>query len=408
MKPFTTMIMAGGRGERLSPLTRHQAKPAVRFGGIYYIIDFTLSNCVNSGSRRIFVLTQFASSSLERHIRRGWNRMFRIELGEFIEARPPQQYTGQEWYLATADCIYKNLDVLEAEDTEGVLILSGDHIYKMDYRKMILFHIKSDADFSIACVDFPIEKAKNLGVLTVEENGRVLSFDEKPDNPTPIPGNESKAFCSMGIYYFRKDFLIDILREDAKMKDSSHDFGKDIIPRLVERGENVYAFPFWDENKNELRYWRDIGTIDAYYDANMDLVDVNPVFNLYDPHWPIRSFNQELPPAKTVFNWVEAGRIGYAVDSLISPGVIVSGAKVEKSILSPEVHVHSYAYVSNSILFDRVTIGERAVVRNAIIDRNVSIPENAVIDGTNKDCIEKYHVTDNGIVVVTENNADLP
>ncbi len=406
MESFTTMIMAGGRGERLVPLTSHRAKPAVRFGGIYYIIDFTLSNCINSGIRRIFVLAQFASSSLERLLRRGWSTIVRSEFSEFIELRPPQQLSGQEWYEGTADCIYKNIDVLNDERREGVLILSGDHIYQMDYRKMIHFHCEVNADITICCLEYPRNKASNLGVLTIDEKMNVLAFSEKPANPAPLPGDESKSCCNMGIYYFKREFLIDALKKDAQDPSSYHDFGKNIIPKLLEEKAHVAAYFFEDENKKENKYWRDIGTLDAYYEASMDLVTINPFFNLYNSDWPIWSFNAQLPPAKTVFNWRDSDRVGMALDSLLSPGVIISGGRVERSILSPEVRINSHSYIADSILFDRVRVGRGAVVRNAIVDSNVQIPAGTKIGVYPDEDRKRFTVSDNNVVIVTPSTID--
>ncbi len=402
MDNVTTMILAGGRGKRLIPLTEHRAKPAIRFGGIYRIIDFTLSNCINSGLRRIFVLTQFASSSLERHLRLGWCRLFRAELGEFLEARPPQHYSGREWYRGTADSIYRNIDMIEKEDNPYVLILSGDHVYKMDYRKMIEYHEIREADFTIACINRPIEEAKRLGVITVDRNLSVLSFDEKPEEPAPLPHDPTYSLCNMGLYIFNREFLLTVLAEEIINPNEHFDFGHNIIPRLLNAGVKMSAYIFEDENRKEEPYWRDIGTIDAYYQANMDLVYVDPQFNLYDKSWPIRSFNTTLPPAKTVFNNARENRIGRAIDSVISPGVIVSGGSVERSILSPEVRVGSFADVYGSILFDGVGIGRGAVVRNAIVDVGVTIPPGAHIGVDLELDRQRYTVSDNGIVVVAK------
>ncbi len=400
MEDVTTMILAGGRGKRLAPLTLHRAKPAIRFGGIYRIIDFTLSNCLNSGLRRVFVLTQFASSSLERHLRLGWCRLFRAELGEFIEARPPQHYSGREWYRGTADSIYRNIDMIDKEDNSYLLILSGDHVYKMDYRKMLEYHMNREADLTIACVDMPLDIAKNLGVVTVDTNLHVLSFEEKPENPAPLPSEPDRAICNMGLYILKRDFLKEILSYEVINPEEHFDFGTDIIPRLLQAKANISAYIFEDENRKKEPYWRDIGTIDAYYKANMDLIDVDPVFNLYDYSWPIRSFNSELPPAKTVFNNEREGRVGRAVDSLLSPGVIISGGRVEKSVVSPEVRVGSFSDVYGCILFDRVRVGRGSILRNAIVDVGVQIPPNSRIGVDLEEDKKRFAISDEGIVVV--------
>lgn len=402
MNNFTTMILVGGRGERLLPLTRKIAKPALRFGGMYRIIDFVLSNCLNSGVRNIYMLSQFATASLERHIKIGWGPLFRSELGEFIETRSPQQISGNEWYVGTANSVYHNLHLLEHDQSDGVLILSGDHIYKMDYRKMIRDHTENKADLTIACVEMPIADARNLGVLTVDDSLRVVSFDEKPNDPAPIPGNESRALCNMGVYFFSGKCLTEILKKDAEDDDSNHDFGKDIIPRLLAENAVVNAHRFEDENKKDRTYWRDIGTIDSYFEASMDLVAVDPLFNLYDQSWPIFNFNRQLPPAKTVFNSIGEGRIGMALDSLLSPGVIISGGISFNSIMSPHVTIHSWASVTNSILFDNVKIGRRALIRNAIVDTGVIIPENTQIGINREEDEKRYKISEKGICVVTK------
>ncbi len=395
-----TMIMAGGRGQRLHPLSRDRAKPAIRFGGMYRIIDFTMSNCLNSGIRQIYILTQYASSSLERYLRNGWLYLFRTGLDEFIETRPPQQYGGREWYEGTADCIYKNLNIIEKSGSKYTLILSGDHVYKMDYRKLLEEHWSNKADVSIACIKVPVELASQFGVIHVFPGGKIKSFIEKPENPPALPDDPASALCNMGVYCFTTDFLVQTLKEYYQNHESGYDFGKDIIPHLIENNSSVYAHTFVDENKKDEPYWRDIGTLDAYYDANMDLVAVDPLFNLYDMEWPVRNFNRQLPPAKTVFNNHEENRIGSAYDSLISPGVILSGAYVERSILSPEVVVHSFASVTNSILFDKVEVKRGAVVRNAIIDRQITVEEGDSIGVDLEKDAQRFTVTNHGRVIV--------
>ena len=401
MQEFTTMIMAGGKGTRLHPLTRDRSKSAIRFGGIYRIIDFTLSNCINSGIKRIYLLSQYASTSLERHLRQGWTRYFNADLGEFIETRPPQLLEGSEWYYGTANSVFQNIDVLQAETGQGTLILSGDHIYKMDYRKMIEFHQSKDADLTIACVDLPVENARNFGVMETDGDFNVIGFEEKPENPKTLTDNPNKILCNMGVYYFRKNALIEVLSYDNQDGNSQHDFGKDIIPYMLQNDMKVAAYLFYDENDKESKYWRDIGTIDGYYEANMELVAIEPMFNLYDEKWPIKCNIPQLPPTKTVFNWNDVNRVGMALDSLVSPGVIISGGKVFYSILSPKVRVHSYAMVSNSILFDEADIGRGAVVNRAIIDREVNIPAGAQIGINLAEDQRRFHVSEKGVCVVT-------
>ena len=402
MQNIVTMIMAGGKGKRLFPLTSNRAKSAIRFGGIYRIVDFTLSNCLNSGIRQVYVITQYASSSLERHIRTGWSYLFREQFGEYIETRPPQQTEDTDWYKGTGHCIYKNLSVIRQEKPDAVLILSGDHIYKMDYRKMLKFHFQRKADLTIACVDLPLNEAKHMGVISVNKRYRIKSFDEKPDNPQGQPDNPEKALCNIGVYCFKPEILIDILKQDAGEEKSEHDFGRDIIPKMIGSGAKVISHLFWDENKKESKYWRDIGTIDAYYEANMDLVEIDPLFNLYDQDWPVHSFIPQLPPAKTIFNWQHSNRVGMAIDSLLSPGAIISGGYVEGSILSPKVRVRSYAEVYNSILLDSAEIGRNSIVRNAVIDHGVVIPPGMRIGVDREHDCAAYHVSEKGICVVSD------
>jgi len=398
----TTLILAGGRGSRLYPLTRRTNKAAIRFGGIYRIIDFTLSNCLNSGIRKIFVLTQYASTSLERHIKVGWNSLFRAELDEFVETRPPQYWHNDEGYHGTANAVFQNLDVIQGNGSDAVLILSGDHIYKMDYRKMIAYHLQTKADMTIACVDQPLDVARSLGVLSVGNDYRVNAFTEKPDNPVPKPDDPTKALCSMGVYLFHWDCLQEALTLDAENPHSGHDFGRDIVPLLVSRGAKIQASLFVDENKKESKYWRDIGTVDSYYEASIDLVSVDPQFNLYDKNWQVRAFIPQLPPAKSVFNTTETGRIGAAFDSLVSPGVILGGGSATRSILSPGVFISSWATVENSILFDNVKVGRNSIIRNAIVDHNVTLPAGTRIGIDPEEDQKRYAVSPKGIIVVTE------
>lgn len=397
-----TFIMAGGKGERLFPLTRDRTKPAVPFGGIYRIIDFTLSNCVNSGLRRIYVLTQYKSASLQRHIRLGWN-ILSSELGEYIELLPAQQRIGDSWYLGTADALYQNLYTLEIDKCDEVLILAGDHVYKMNYYTLIDFHRQAEADLTVGVVEMDKDKAAHLGVVEVDSLGEVTGFQEKPAKPKTIPHNPDKIYASMGIYVFKHPVLEQEVQEDAKKNRSTHDFGKDIIPQMLNKGLKVVAFNFIDENKKEAQYWRDIGTIDAYYEVNMDLLQVDPTFNLYDRDWPVRTYQEQFPPAKTVFSGEEiAGRVGLVLDSLISGGCVVSGGRVQRSILSPNVRIHSYCEVYDSILMEGVNVGRYAKIKKAIIDKDVNIPQGAVIGYDLEEDKKRFYVTESGIVVVAK------
>jgi len=402
MRKVLTFIMAGGKGERLYPLTRDRTKPAVPFGGIYRIIDFTLSNCINSGLRRIYVLTQYKSASLHRHIRLGWN-ILPSELGQFIELLPAQQRIGESWYLGTADAIYQNFYAVEMDCSDEILILAGDHIYKMNYYNMIDFHRQVDADLTVSVVEMEKEKAKYLGVVEVDNLGRVRGFQEKPERPKTIPNDPNKIYASMGIYVFKHEVLEQELKEDAKKTNSTHDFGKDIIPQMLKKGLKIAAYNFIDENKKEAKYWRDIGTIDAYYEANMDLVQVAPVFNLYDKDWPIRTYQEQFPSAKTVFSGDEiTGRVGLVLDSIVSNGCIISGGRVQRSILSPNVRINSYSQVYDSILMEGVNVGRYAKIKRAIIDKDVDIPQGMVIGYDLEEERKRFHVTESGIVVVAK------
>ncbi len=394
------IVLAGGVGERLSPLTRDRAKPAVYFGGPYRIIDFTLSNCINSGLRRIFIATQYKSLSLNRHIRLAWN-VVAEELGEFIEILPPQKRVSDNWYLGTADAVYQNLYSIVRERPKQVVVLSGDHVYKMDYAKMLRWHKARGAAVTLATYEVPVADATRFGVIQVDEQERIVGFEEKPAQPKPIPGMPDTALASMGIYIFDADVLIAALEADAR-RQTNHDFGKNILPALLDEAP-VYSYRFTDENKKAHKYWRDIGTLDAYYEANMDLVQVNPEFNLYDPEWPIRTFQPQAPPAKFVFG-DEGRRCGHAIDSIISNGVIVSGSRVEGSILCPNVRVHSYCTIDQSILMPGVRVGRHARIRNAIIDRDVFIPRGAVIGYDVEEDRKRHAVTERGVVVVTSND----
>lgn len=402
MRKVLTFIMAGGKGERLWPLTRDRTKAAVPFGGIYRIIDFTLSNCINSGLRRIYVLTQYKSASLQRHIRLGWN-ILPSELNQFIELLPAQQRISDTWYLGTADAIYQNFYTVEMDQPDEVLILAGDHIYKMNYYNLIDFHREVNADLTVGVVEADKEKCTHLGVVEVDSTGQVRGFQEKPARPRTIPHQSDKVYASMGIYVFRHPALEEELQEDAKDKNSTHDFGKDIIPQMIKKGRRIAAYNFIDENKKEAKYWRDIGTIDAYYEANMDLVQVDPVFNLYDKDWSIRTYEELFPPAKTVFAGEEiTGRVGLVLDSLVSGGCIISGGRVQRSILSPNVRINSYSQVYDSILMEGVNVGRYAKIKRAVIDKDVDIPQGMVIGYDLEGDRKRFFVTESGIVVVAK------
>jgi len=390
-------LLAGGEGERLYPLTRDRAKPAVPFGGIYRIVDITLSNCINSGLRRIFVVTQYKALSLNRHLRQGWD-IFAHEVGEFVDVLPPMKRVGEHWYQGTADAIYQNLYSIGSEPCKYVLILSGDHVYKMNYQLMLRQHVDSGAGVTVGTIEFDLAAASRFGVCEIDKSGRIVGWQEKPAHPKRSRHNPHKCHVSMGIYCFNRDLLMESLLADADDPNSRHDFGRDVIPKLIEKG-CVYSFNFIDENKKEALYWRDIGTIEAYYDANLDLVSVSPVFNLYDADWPIRTYQRQYPPAKFVFAQKDQ-RMGIAVDSIVSMGSIISGGRITNSVVSPDVRLNSYTEVEKSILFSHVNIGRYSRIRRAIIDRHVHIPEHTEIGFDLEEDRKKYHVTETGIVVV--------
>jgi glucose-1-phosphate adenylyltransferase len=399
MKDTLGVLLAGGAGERLYPLTRDRAKPAVTFGGIYRIIDITLSNCINSELRKVYILTQYKALSLNRHIREGWGSMVARDLGEFVEILPPMKRVSENWYLGTADAVYQNIYSIGAEQPKRVLILSGDHIYKMNYGLMLAQHEASGADMTLATILIDPSETSRFGVVDVEKDGRITGFVEKPKS-TEIrsPYNSAMVSGSMGVYLFNTDVLLPVLLKDAEDPNSSHDFGHDILPRMVS-DYKVYSFNFIDENHKEAQYWRDVGTLEAYYEANMDVVAVSPVFNLYDKEWPIRTHQRQYPPAKFVF--AETGRMGTALDSIVSAGCIVSGGMVKNSILSPDVRVNSYSDVEESIIFSHVNIGRHCKIKKAIIDRDVHIPEGTVIGFDPEADKQNYFVTESGITVVT-------
>ena len=405
MRKVLTFIMAGGKGERLYPLTKDRAKPAVPFGGIYRILDFTLSNCINSGLRRIHVLIQYKSISLQRHLRMGWN-IFNSDLGEFIDVIPAQQRIGSDWYKGTADAIYHNIYTIEQEKPDEILILAGDHVYKMNYYRMIDFYRELEADLIVSVLETEKERSPHLGVVAVDTKDRVLGFEEKPQEPKTIPGKPDKIYASMGIYVFSREALEQELTEDAR-KNTEHDFGKNIIPQMVKKGMKVYAYNFSSQKSEgeclvdkDANYWRDIGTIDAYYQANTDLLGTDPVFNLYDRNWPIRTYQEQFPPARTIHSGEEKGRIGQLLDSLVSSGCVISGGKVQRSILSPNVRINSFSEVYDSILMEGVDVGRYAKIKRAIIDKEVKIPQRVVIGYDLADDKKRFTVTESGIVVV--------
>lgn len=397
------IVLAGGVGERLAPLTRDRAKPAVYFGGPYRIIDFVLSNCINSGLRRVFIATQYKSLSLNRHVRQGWS-IVSEELGEFVEILPPQKRVGEQWYQGTADAVYQNLYSIVREESRYVVVLAGDHVYKMDYLKMLRFHQEKDATVTLAAIEVPIEDGRRFGIVAIDDTDRVTGFAEKPAQPPAMPGQPHMALASMGIYVFNSDVLMRALEADAADPASQHDFGKNIIPSLIPGGR-MYAYPFYDENKKAAKYWRDIGTLDAYFEANMDLCQVNPEFNLYDPEWPLRTYMPQAPPAKFVF--AEDWRRGEAQDSLISQGCIVSGSRIHGSILCPNVRVHSFCTIEASILMPGVRVGRHARIRRAIIDRDVHIPRGAQIGYDAEEDARRHTVSEGGVVVVAAGEEPL-
>lgn len=398
-----TVVLAGGKGSRLDPLTRDRAKPAVPFGGAYRIIDFTLSNALNSGLRQILVLTQYKAMSLDRHISMGWSRYFCRELGEFIDVVPPQQRIDESWYQGTADAVYQNIYAIEKELPRYVLILAGDHIYKMNYRKLADFHIETGADATIGVLrEKRSEAAGQFGVMEVDTNRRVIGFQEKPADPKPIPGDEEHCLASMGIYMFTARFLFEELCRDATRRGSRHDFGGDVIPAILDTSR-VFAYLFRDENRKTDAYWRDVGTLDAYYEANMDLVSVDPELNMYDEEWPIRTYQPNFPPPKFVF--ADAHRCGKALDSIICAGSIVSGGDVWRSVLGHQTRINSFAHVEQSILFGRVNVGRHAKIRRAIIDKGVSIPPGVEIGyDPDQDRARGFAITENGLTIIAKSD----
>jgi glucose-1-phosphate adenylyltransferase len=402
-----TLILAGGKGTRLEPLTRDRAKPAVPFGGLYRIIDFTLSNCINSNLRRILVLTQYKARSLSRHIGAGWGFLPR-ELDEYIEVLPPQQRIDENWYKGTADAIYQNIYTIEKANPRYVVILAGDHIYKMDYGTMIRAHVERGADLTVGCITVPRKDGVHFGIMDVDKEDHVVSFVEKPREPPELPNAPGQCLASMGIYVFTARTMFELLCQDATRAASDHDFGKNIIPPML-GSQRVYAYRFRDQNRKAEPYWRDVGTLDAYYQANMDLIEVDPVLNLYDREWPIRTYQPQLPPPKFVFDdgFGDNPRRGEAHDSMVCQGCIISGGHVRRSILSPNVRVNSFATVESSILFDGVNVGRHCRIRRAIIDKEVQIPPHVTIGyNSEHDRQRGFTITEQGVVVIAK--SELP
>lgn len=396
MREAIGVLLAGGQGERLWPLTRDRAKPAVPFGALYRIIDITLSNCLNSDLRRVFVLTQYKALSLNRHIRAGWSPL--AGLGDYIEVLPPQMRVSQQWYQGTADAVYQNIYSIGSERSKFVFILSGDHIYKMNYSRMLQQHMDSGADVTVATIEIPTAQAsRQFGVIETDREWRIVGFEEKPAQPKESAHHAGHCNASMGIYIFNTQLLIPVLLADSEDPKSSHDFGKDVLPRIISK-HRVFAFNFVDENRKDALYWRDVGTLDAYYEANMDLVSVSPIFNLYDKEWPLRGWQHQYPPAKFVF--ADPERMGVALDSIVAGGSIISGGRVQRSVLGYDVRVNSYCEVSDSIVYNHVNIGRHSRIRHAIIDRHVTLPERTEIGYDTEADRQRFHVTDSGIVVV--------
>ena len=399
MRNTLGVLLAGGAGERLFPLTRDRAKPAVPFGGNYRIIDITLSNCINSDLRHVYIMTQYKALSLNRHVREGWSSVVAQELGEFVEILPPMQRVSANWYMGTADAVYQNIYSIGAEQPKHVLILSGDHIYKMNYGKMLEHHERSGADVTLATLPIDPSEVFRFGVVEVAQNGEVIGFDEKPKTTSiRSPFNPNMVDASMGVYLFNTDVLLPALMQDAEDPASKHDFGHNILPSILGKYK-MCAYNFVDENQQQALYWRDVGTLDAYFDANMDVASVSPVFNLYDKNWPIRTRVRQYPPAKFVFG--EPGRTGMAINSIVSAGSIISGATVRNSVLSQDVRVNSYSELDSTIVFSHVNIGRHCRIRRAIIDRDVQLPEGTVIGYDQNEDKKNYFVTPSGLTVVT-------
>ena len=400
-KNTVALILAGGRGSRLKDLTSHRAKPAVPFGGKFRIIDFPLSNCINSGIRRVGVVTQYKSHSLMRHIQRGWG-FLRGEFNEYVDLLPAsQQRDTEDWYKGTADAVFQNLDILRVSQAEYVVILAGDHIYKMDYGQMLACHVRNNADMTVACINVPLDEATGFGVMAVDNEDRIIEFAEKPTNPKHMPGDTTQALASMGIYVFNAGFLYDQLMRDAEDPNSTHDFGGDIIPYLISRAR-VYAHRFADScvgARNDMHYWRDVGTVDAYWQANMELTRVIPELNMYDNLWPIWTYQEQLPPAKFVFN--DENRMGKATDSLVSGGCLISGSCITSSVLFSNVRVHSYCDIEGAVILPNVVVNRHAKLKNVVIDKGVHVPEGIEIGFDPVEDKKRFYVSEKGTILVT-------
>jgi len=400
IKNTIALVLAGGRGSRLGQLTDWRAKPAMPFAGKFRIIDFALSNCVNSGIRRIGICTQYKAQSLIRHIQHGWS-VLDARMGEFVELLPAQQRITSDWYLGTADALYQNLDILRRHNPDYVLVLAGDHVYKMDYGKLLEDHVSKSAKMTVACIDVPISEGKYFGVMQVESDGRIIGFEEKPANPKAIPEQPDRALASMGIYMCDAGFLYDQLLRDADDKSSSHDFGKDVIPRFIREGMEVYAHRFAESCVNMtggVPYWRDVGTIDAYWEANIALTKVVPDLNLYDEEWPIWTYQEQLPPAKFVFD--EDRRRGMAIDSMVSGGCIISGSLVKRSLLFSNVHVHDYCTIEDSVILPDVDIGAGSVLKHTVVDKYCKLPQGLIAGIDPVEDRKRFHVTEKGITLI--------
>ena len=391
------LVLAGGRGSRLQQLTLWRAKPAVPFGGKFRIVDFPLSNCMNSGIRMIGVITQYKAHSLIQHIQQGWG-FLRGEFGEFIELLPAQQRIEPSWYAGTADAVYQNLDIIRTHKPEYVLILAGDHVYKMDYGPMIAHHVERGADMTVGCIEVPLEQARAYGVMSIREDGRVFDFSEKPSSPQPMPGSTDLALASMGIYVFNTNFLYEQLIKDADEAHSTHDFGHDIIPSMIKK-YRVFSYPFRESQSGQSAYWRDVGTVDAFWEANLELIGVLPELNLYDEEWPIWTYQEQLPPAKFVFD--DDDRRGMAVDSMVSGGCLISGATVRHSLLFSNVRVKSYAVLEDVVALPNVRIGRNCRISRAVIDKGCEIPDGMVIGENHEEDKARFHITPKGVVLVT-------
>ena len=405
-KDSLAIVLAGGKGSRLHELTTYRAKPSLHFGGKFRLIDFPLSNCINSGIRKVGVLTQYKSHSLIRHLITGWGH-FNRDLGEFVDLLPASMQTSSNWYQGTADAFYQNLDYIRAENPRYVVVLAGDHVYRMDYGAVLAEHVENDADLTVACLEVPVEEAANaLGVMTEDNNGRITAFKEKPEHPEPIPGKPSHCLASMGIYVFNTSALFELLVDDAKHISSSHDFGKDIIPDAI-NSHRVFGYHFRNEETGEQAYWRDVGTIDSFWQANMELVEPSPKLNLYDQNWPIWTYQKQSPPAKFVFN--DDGRRGYAVDSMVSGGCIISGSKIDRSLLFSDVRIHSYCDIKQSVILPKAEVGRHVRIQKAVIDSHCKIPAGMEIGfDAVQDLANGFRLSPQGIVLVTPDMLSKP